>query len=107
MANEINAETLLVQMRAMAAQAQGKSTTPVESDLNANFVDLLKQSVDKVNQTQQQATKLGDAFQQGDPDIKLSEVMVSLQKANISFQAMLQVRNKLVHAYQEIMNMQI
>jgi flagellar hook-basal body complex protein FliE len=43
----------------------------------------------------------------GDPNVQVSEVMVAMQKSNVSFQAMLQVRNKLVSAYQEIMNMQV
>ena len=65
------------------------------------------QSVDKVNETQMDSKKLADAFQAGDPNVQVSEVMVALQKSNVSFQAMLQVRNKLVSAYQEIMNMQV
>jgi len=47
------------------------------------------------------------AFQSGSPDANLQDVMVSLQKASLSFQTMVQVRNKLVTAYQEIMNMQV
>ena len=47
------------------------------------------------------------AFDANDPNVNLQEVMVSLQKANLSFQTMVQVRNRLVNAYQEIMNMQV
>lgn len=107
MNNTINPDTLLAQMRAMAAQAQGKSVEMNGAPDQANFSDILKQSVDKVNDTQMDAKKLTEAFQMGDPNIQVSEVMVALQKSNVSFQAMLQVRNKLVNAYQEIMNMQI
>ena len=107
MANTINPETLLIQMRAMAAQAQGQTTPAATVESGANFSDLLKQSIEKVNDTQQDAKKLTDAFQQGDPNVQMSEVMVALQKSNVSFQAMLQVRNKLVNAYQEIMNMPV
>jgi len=107
MSNTINPDTLLMQMRAMAAQAQGKSaeTSPAES--GADFSSMLKQSIDKVNDTQVDSAKLADAFQAGDPNVEVSELMVALQKSNVSFQAMLQVRNKLVNAYQEIMNMQV
>lgn len=107
MSNTINPDTLLTQMRAMAAQAQGKSTEMSSAAGQSDFSNLLKQSVDKVNDTQMDSKKLQDAFQAGDPNVQISEVMVAMQKSNVSFQAMLQVRNKLVSAYQEIMNMQV
>ena len=107
MANTITPETLLIQMRAMAAQAQGQSTPAAGAEKQVEFADLLKQSIDKVNDTQAEAKRLADAFQSGDPNVQMSEVMVALQKSNVSFQAMLQVRNKLVNAYQEIMNMPV
>lgn len=107
MNNTINADTLLTQMRAMAAQAQGKTAETSNAALETSFSDILKQSVDKVNDTQMSANKLAEAFQAGDPNVQVSEVMVALQKSNVSFQAMLQVRNKLVNAYQDIMNMQV
>lgn len=44
-------------------------------------------------------------FETGESDAGLAEVMVSLQKASVSFQAMVQVRNKLTDAYKEVMNM--
>ena len=107
MNNTINPDTLLTQMRAMAAQAQGKTTQSSGAAGQSDFSDILKQSVEKVNDTQMNANKLADAFQAGDPNVQVSEVMVALQKSNVSFQAMLQVRNKLVNAYQDIMNMQV
>lgn len=107
MNNTINADTLLTQMRAMAAQAQGKSAETSSATGQADFSDILKQSVDKVNETQKSANSLAEAFQAGDSNVQVSEVMVALQKSNVSFQAMLQVRNKLVSAYQDIMNMQV
>ena len=107
MNNTINPDTLLAQMRAMATQAQGTTNDSSNSTTQSEFADLLKQSVDKVNESQMDAKRLTDAFQSGDPNVQVSEVMVALQKSNVSFQAMLQVRNKLVTAYQEIMNMQV
>ena len=107
MNNTINADTLLTQMRAMAAQAQGQSTATSNTAGQSDFSDILKQSVDKVNETKMDAKQLADAFQAGAPGVEVSEVMVAMQKSSVSFQAMLQVRNKLVSAYQEIMNMQI
>ncbi|MCG6939177.1 MAG: flagellar hook-basal body complex protein FliE [Gammaproteobacteria bacterium] len=103
---EIN--ELLQQMRSMASMAENKM--PAEAGAAASgtdFAQLLKESVDKVNQTQQTATELATSFELGDPSVNLSEVMVALQKASVSFQAMTQVRNNLVSAYKEVMNMQV
>ena len=107
MNNTISPDTLLAQMRAMAAQAQGKTAESTSAPGQSEFSELLKQSVDKVIETQAESSKLQQAFQAGDPNVQISEVMVAMQKSNVSFQAMLQVRNKLVSAYQEIMNMQV
>jgi len=73
----------------------------------ADFSSVLKTSLDQVNGVQQQAESLGQRFVMGDDKVSLSDVMVSMQKANISFQQTVQVRNKLVSAYHEIMNMPI
>jgi len=107
MNNTINPDTLLTQMRAMAAQAQGQTTETSGAAGQSDFSNILKQSVEKVNETQLESKKLQEAFQTGDPNVNVSEVMVAMQKSSVSFQAMLQVRNKLVNAYQDIMNMQI
>jgi len=107
MNNTINPDALLAQMRAMAQAAQSNSPVPQETATQSNFSELLQQSVEKVNSTQQEATRLADAFQKGDANVQMAEVMVAMQKSNVSFQAMLQIRNKLVNAYQEIMNMQV
>lgn len=72
-----------------------------------DFASALKSSLDNVNNAQQQASDLAKAFEMGDPNTNIQDVMLSLQKANVSFQTMVQVRNKLVTAYQEIMNMQV
>ena len=113
MSNTITPDALLAQMRAMIDQTQGSTISaannanPASPDNQDIFSDMLKSAVDSVNSNQQQAAKLSEAFQKGDPNIQMSEVMVSAQKANLSFQAMVEVRNRLVSAYQEIMNMQV
>ena len=107
MSNTISPQDILAQMRALASQAQGIPTSKPAGVEESGFSDLLKNSVEKVNDTQQQAKKLAAAFEMGDPNVQMSEVMVAMQKSSVSFQAMLEVRNKLVNAYQEIMNMQI
>ena len=69
--------------------------------------ELLSKGIDQVNQTEQRAGQLSDAFQRGEPGVELSQVMVQMQKAQVSFRALTEVRNRLVSAYQDIMNMQI
>ncbi len=72
-----------------------------------DFSDALKASLDQVSAADAKANAQGQAFAMGDDKVSLSDVMISMQKANIGFQATVQVRNKLVAAYHEIMNMQI
>jgi flagellar hook-basal body complex protein FliE len=105
--NEIDNTALLVQMRALAARMEGLATPGVKETGGASFGDLFEQAIDQVNATQQQAAQLAEAVERGDPNTNIAEVMVALQKADVSFQAVAQVRNRLVSAYQEIMNMPI
>jgi len=73
----------------------------------APFADLLKQGIDAVNSSQQSSDALANAWERGVPGVDLARVMVETQKASVSFQALAQVRNRLISAYQDIMNMQI
>jgi flagellar hook-basal body complex protein FliE len=72
-----------------------------------DFADALKAQLDQVNGAQQKAEQLGQRFTLGDDSVNLSDVMIASQKANIGFQATIQVRNKLVSAYHDIMAMQV
>ncbi|MGD9601973.1 MAG: flagellar hook-basal body complex protein FliE [Gammaproteobacteria bacterium] len=106
--NTIDANGLLLQMRALAARAQAGATLhETASARPADFQGLLTRALAGVNETQQDARVLAERFDRGDPKVDLSEVMIASQKANVSFQAVTQVRNKLVSAYQDIMNMPI
>ena len=69
------------------------------------FAKLLKQGLDSVNQVQNKATTLATQFERGVPGVELPQVMLEMQKANVSFRALTEVRNKFVEAYREIMNM--
>ncbi|HEU5133840.1 MAG TPA: flagellar hook-basal body complex protein FliE [Steroidobacteraceae bacterium] len=69
------------------------------------FAKLLKQGLDSVNQVQNKATTLQTQFERGVPGVELPQVMLEMQKANVSFRALTEVRNKFVEAYREIMNM--
>lgn len=104
--SDIDIGQALSKLHAMAAAAQSQASKANGGD-SADFSSMLKSAVDKVNDVQQQANSLSEAFEKGDSQADLTDVMVALQKAKISFQAMVEVRNKLVVAYQDIMNMQI
>ena len=102
-------EAMMAQLKAAATKPQ-QGVSQVDAGTapqKAGFADALKASLDNVNQSQVSAEKLGQAFSMGDDKVSLSDVMISMQKANITFQATVQVRNKLVSAYHDIMNMQV
>ena len=101
--SEINTDNLLAQMRVMAARAQGETAT--EKTESAGFGGLLKQSIDQVNEMQRQSRIAKESFQAGTGDMSLAEVMLASEKAGIALQAVLQVRNKVIQAYQDVINM--
>ena len=73
----------------------------------SEFSNLIRQGLDSVNQTQNNAENLATAFEKGTPGVELPQVMLEMQKASVSFRAVTEVRNRLVSAYQEIMNMPV
>ena len=105
--SDIRMTELLAEMQRLAASA-GPNALPTEpAPGGEGFAALLKASIDGVNQAQASARDIAAAFERGDADVSLPEVMLALQKASLSFQAMTEVRNQLVSAYQEIMNMPV
>lgn len=100
-------DALLGQMRAAMAAAQGQGAQATSATNGASFADALKSSLDGVNQMQRQAQAMQEAFVLGDDKVSLSDTMIAMQKASISFQTAVQVRNKVVAAYNDIMNMQV
>ena len=100
--SDINVNQVLAQMRTMSIEAGNK---PAVSNDSGDFASMLKQSIDAVNQTQKTSSELATSFETGQSDVSLAEVMIASQKASVSFQAMLQVRNKLVDAYKDVMSM--
>ena len=105
-------DNLLGQMRVAAALAAGKSAPAAAAAAPASakptdFAQVLKGSIDSVSNAQNQATKLARDYEMGKPNVNLQDVMVSMSKANIEFQQMVQVRNRVVTAYNDIMNMQV
>ena len=83
----------------------GPRGTGAPGAVDNGFAKLLKQGLDSVNQVQNKATTLASQFERGVPGVELPQVMLEMQKANVSFRALAEVRNKFVDAYREIMNM--
>jgi flagellar hook-basal body complex protein FliE len=106
MNTNMNIDQVLAQMRAMSAKATNQ-TEETSAAGSADFGALLKQSIDKVNDIQQEASAMKTAFEKGEGDMDLAQVMVAAQKSSLSFEAMVQVRNKLIEAYKDVMNMPI
>ena len=79
----------------------------VENSANADFSNLLKMAVDNVNELQQTSGDLKTRMELGDPNVTLEQTMIASQKASIAFEATVQVRNKMVEAYKEIMSMPV
>ena len=100
-------DNLLGQLRAAAASAGAPAKNAAAPAAGADFAALLKDSLAAVNASQVDATRRARDFELGATDASLTDVMVSMQKANLSFQQMVQVRNRLVSAYHDIMNMQV
>lgn len=100
-----NLSKVLIEMRAMANAAQGSTAAPANAAGTSSFSALLQQSIDNVNNLQQNSKHLTESFERQVPGVDLAEVMIADQKASIAFQALMQVRNKVVTAYQEVMSM--
>ncbi|MDD5296439.1 MAG: flagellar hook-basal body complex protein FliE [Rhodocyclaceae bacterium] len=102
-------DLMLSDLRATAGvatgQAAGSGATGAAG--GPDFAQVLKGAMDQVSQAQQSAEQMANNFTSGDSSVNLQDVMLNLQKANVSFQQMVQVRNRLVTAYHDIMNMSI
>lgn len=105
-------EAMVVQLRNAATRAAGPVASPsteaqVKKAGQVDFGEALRSSLDAVNGAQKKAEDMGQRFALGDDSVNLSDLMIASQKASIGFQATVQVRNKLVSAYHDIMNMQV
>lgn len=118
MSNQIDVNRLLLEMRALKAQTQAfgnadsvnsrdrlSSVAEIEKNNNASFTKVMEQAVNKVNEVQQASSSMSKSYLQGDPNVDVTDVMIASQKASVAFESMVQVRNKLVEAYRDVMNM--
>ena len=105
---------VLNEMRALKSRAQGFEPASALSDISPNtnakgvdFQAILGSAINQVNDVQKQSGALAKSFQMGDPEVTLTQVVVASEKAGVAFEAMSEVRNRLVNAYEDIMNMPI
>jgi flagellar hook-basal body complex protein FliE len=100
----VDLNRVLAEMRALAAQAGNQAAQPAATE-QLDFGSVLTNSINRVNDMQKNAESLAAAFETGAKDIDIAQVMIEVQKAGLAFRAMTEVRNKLVQAYQDVMNM--
>ncbi|MDR0701433.1 MAG: flagellar hook-basal body complex protein FliE [Azoarcus sp.] len=101
-------EQMLSELHSVSQAAQNKPVQSKDAPAGGvSFADVLNNALKDVSAAQQEAREMAQDFSGGDPNANLQDVMVNLQKANLSFQQMVQVRNRLVSAYQDIMNMSV
>lgn len=123
---EISNNSLYAQMQSMSLEASGNRLPSMSGSVQAgagvglqgseistvnksgnDFGNLLKDAINNVNEVQQEAGRLKTAFEMGDHNITLAQTMVASAKAGIAFGAAVQVRNKFVEAYKEVMSMPV
>jgi flagellar hook-basal body complex protein FliE len=129
MIDRVDINRLLGEMRSMKSQTQvfqrpqNMVNGAVNGDVSINrglnnlqvdspnkvpsFGDLMSKAINNVNDVQQKSSSMAEAYEKGVAGVDITDVMIASQKASVSFQAMVQVRNKLVEAYKDVMNMPI
>jgi flagellar hook-basal body complex protein FliE len=112
--SQMQIDQVLAQIRSFSTHGAGAIRPAAPGALPAagaagapDFGQMLKQGIDAVNQTQQAASAVADAYERGVPGVDLARTMLETQKATVEFRALAEVRNRLVNVYQEIMNMPI
>jgi len=101
-----NMQAMITRMRVMAEQVSADKSSMTGSTGATSFADTLANSLQRVNELQSIADDKRVAFEMGE-EISIADVMLAKEKASIAFEATLQVRNKVLSAYQEIMQMPV
>lgn len=94
-------------LQALESLQKGQSVNAPQKSDAPGFGQMFANAVNSVNNIQKESGRLQEAYQMGDPNVSISQVMVASQKSTVAFQAMTQVRNKLISAYEDIKNMPI
>jgi flagellar hook-basal body complex protein FliE len=109
-------QQVLSEMRALQTRVTGAAgDNPLSVNLTgapssaqpSDFANLMKNSVDHISTMQNQASAMSAAYEAGDKSVDLTKVMLEVQKAGLAFRAMTEVRNKLLDAYSQVMNMSV
>jgi flagellar hook-basal body complex protein FliE len=103
----MHTQSMLQQMRLLAGDAAGKSDKSLSIPASGDFGQALSASLERINDLQQTATSQAQAFQAGAPGVALYDVMIDSQEASLALQMGVQMRNRLVDAYKQVMNMQV
>jgi len=90
-----------------AASSAKKGVAGAGMTPQGDFAKAVTQALNNVSSLQTESSQLQRRFQMEDPNVSLEQTMVAMQKSQIAFQSALQVRNRLVQAYTDIMNMQV
>ncbi len=108
--SQANVQSMIETLRAYQTQSTGTTSTVNEPSTTKvgqpTFFDSVKNALDKVNEADVKADALQEAYDRGE-EVPLTEVVLSMQKSSLAFEATLQVRNKVMKAYEEIMNMPV
>lgn len=108
---DIKAQSLYQEFQSMAAQSKLGLNDSIpnlqENPSSTNFADMLGKAIDTVNSMQLESKDKTMAFEMGDKSLSLADVMVAKEKSGIAFEATIQVRNKVLEAYKQIMNMPV
>ena len=130
MVERVDINNMLSQMRHLKTQAQNHGNSPFGQgsigdvsrtntnslgvspgvsgiDQGTNFGDMLTKAISSVNDIQKESGRLSKAYEMGDPSVDITRVMVASEKSSVAFQSMITVRNKLINAYEDVMNMPI
>ncbi|MGA1207689.1 MAG: flagellar hook-basal body complex protein FliE [Gammaproteobacteria bacterium] len=106
----LGAQSVMDQIRAYQHKAQETRVPELQIDTavatKPQFNEAVRALFDQVNQAQMEASNLRSAYERGE-DIPLTDVVISMQKSSLAFEATLQVRNKVLKAYEDIMNMPV
>ncbi|WP_017444775.1 flagellar hook-basal body complex protein FliE [Gayadomonas joobiniege] len=111
---KIGANNLYAEMQAMA----NRSASPIGQEIPAleqkvqnpthgQFGDMLNRAIENVNEMSHHSKNLTNRFEMGDPNVTLADVMIAKSKSGIAFEATVQVRNKVLEAYDKIINMPV
>ena len=111
--SQVNIQSMLQTLKAHQAQAGGgvdnlgnKVGGAGQPQGASGFTELIQKSLNSVNEIQQESKAKAEAFERGE-GVPLTDVVLGMQKSSIAFEATLQVRNKLLKAYEDILNMPV